>query len=145
MRNDEIGDVSGPIEIERVIDEENGRTFDRLAVEILILDGKKDGQGEKFCSECNVTFETPIPVTRQGYEAEVIGWAHPFLDGNRLMADIFIRYDSPERLLIESGEKIYPSATGIIVDKVGSTVHSFDLKGVALHLSPNSDSRIGAV
>jgi hypothetical protein len=102
--------------IDRVIDGDEVRTFDRHDVEVMILDSRPDWQGESF-EGCQIEVVNPVPVTRDFDRDAVIGWATISQEGNRLVASIFIRYDCPERLLIETGAKMYPAIGGNILGR----------------------------
>lgn len=162
MRNcEKLDDISGPTAVDRVIDETNARTFDMLGVEVLILDNQTDGDNEIF-EGCEVLFENPVPIFRSGPSREsfdlAIGTASLYLEGKRVMADMFLAYDTPERLSIEAGEKLYPAVEGsrLELDMSKATLDSSGIislgplsitkicvRALVLSISPNSDPRIG--
>jgi hypothetical protein len=146
MRSDEIGDLSGPVEVERVIDGADTRTYDKKSVEVLILDGVPDSRDDCFVPHSELTFENPVPVVRA--QDDVIGWATLYRQGKSLMADLFLRYDSEERLLLETGGKLYPGVNGAVTsaefseDFTSRQILAARITHVGLTIHPNIDRRI---
>ncbi len=106
-----------PENVERIIDADEIRTFERKGVEVWILDGFEDGNG---CSHdgCLVEFENPVPVIRENKTDpdNLLGYAALYLQGNVLTADMSLRYDVPERLAIEVCAGVYPSVNGVLLE-----------------------------
>ncbi len=87
--------------IEDVLDTETAKTF---TVKALI--DKVDNKVEI------VAASNPLRVV--GEDGSNVGFATIYMERNMLVADLVINYSSPERLLIETGEKIYASADKFI-------------------------------
>lgn len=123
----------------------NARTYDVLNVEVAVLDGVVDSLEEAFATDCALEYMNPVPLIREG--GEVIGSADLYRTGNVLTADIFLRYDSEERLSLEAGLRIYPSLHGVTK---GVRFTSTEIKEIThakilslkLTSTPNSDHRI---
>jgi hypothetical protein len=151
MPSDEIGDLSGPVEIERVIDGSETRTYDKKGVEVLILDGLPDSVGDAFVAHCELEFENPVPVVRDERGKEIIGTAVLYRQGKSLLADLFLRYDSEERLVLETGGKLYPGVAGAITGAelsdglVHKRIVSARIQRIGLHIASNVDPRISPV
>lgn len=150
MRNEEIGEVSGPIEIERVIDDSDGRVYERKGVELFILDGTYDTEGDAFLPECELIYANPVPIINGAYSEAVIGAADLYREGKSLMADLFIMYDSQERLILETGAKLWATAYGQITKqqpiKGGRiSIYGMHITGVILGNYRNPDPRIASL
>ncbi len=129
---------------DKLLISEGTRTFDLKAVEVLILDGEPDMQGEGFAADCEIEFENPVPITRDHSRAfsDVIGTAVLYRQGRSLVADLFVAYDTPERLCLEQGAGLYPSVGGTTFGRDGQTITQAQITTVALTLARNADPRI---
>lgn len=152
--SEKVVEVSGeeikalPSEGEQIREDTEFKTYDLLAVPVLNLDGVPDSTGDIF-ENCELKFDNPVWLT--------IGWtSSPALDDllgsaslyynpdrTQLLADLFIRYDSPERLLLETGEScLYPSVMGITFAREGPCVRGAKITAIRIGLGRNADSRI---
>lgn len=86
------------VELERVITPETGRTY-RMKGVLMEFDGNVP----------QLVAGTPVETLNDS--GGLIGYATVYVDGNKLLAEIDIDYQTPERLLIETGELLYPAGT----------------------------------
>ena len=132
-----------------ILDEESqARTYDKVGVEIAILDGTSDSRGMSFASDCVIEFNNPVPLTRCPRPSliDIIGTAVLYRQGKQILADMFIRHDSPERLLLEtSSAKLYPAIEEGAQLQEGGVRSHVTIQGISLGLARNLDSRIGPV
>src|SRR5688572_30335510 len=91
-----IGDVSGEIAFDKVINLNDVKLFRRKAV-VAYLEGAVYDFGP-----ASVSFDNPVPVFDD--DDKKLGYAVLKKEGNRLIADISIDYQCEERLLIENGD-----------------------------------------
>lgn len=141
-------------EVENLLDETT-RTYDKQGVEVLILDDVADDVGDRFPPDAELTFENPVPLFRGGGDwnkrlTDYIGSANLYRQGKSLLADFFIIYDSPERLALEIGTRIYPGIMGAIIETRGlpdgtRQITKANIRGIQLHMTRNADSRIPSV
>lgn len=82
---------------------------DTLAVPALlvILDKDPGPAWFAFADDAEIRVEGPVPVKSSDFET-LLGYAHVYQDGKRLLATLFIRKDCPERLDIEQ-RRLYPN------------------------------------
>lgn len=100
-----IGELDGPPVVERVV------TGDTKTLQLKTVLSYLDGVGYDFSEAVLELPEGPVPVYSEA-DRRVIGSASVAIEGNRLVADLFIDYATPERLSIENGEKLYARAFG---------------------------------
>lgn len=93
--------------IERVITEEEGKTYRARAALVKTLEGPFDTKNFQ-----GFTFANPVPVLSA--DGRNIGFANLEWDGRQLMAEVVIEYASQERLLAETGQKIYARPEGYV-------------------------------
>lgn len=91
-----------PLEPVRLIEETDARTFATHAVLLDMTPGKSELYDYSDAALLN---DTPVPVV--GTEGRQIGWATVSQAGNKLVAAIKMDYHCPERLSIQTGEKVY--------------------------------------
>lgn len=99
-----------PPVIERVITEEDGKTYRARACLVKTIEGP-------FATDGFRGFSFPNPVPVHSVDGRRIGFAELEWDGKQLMAEVVIDYASQERLLIETGEKLYARPVGVVVLK----------------------------
>ena len=94
-------------EVDRVIDVAETKT--------LVLNGviAHLSSGSFNFTDTNIFLDNPVPVL--GLSESVVGYANISLQGQSLVAEVSLRYDSEERLLVENGENIYPHLNGEMV------------------------------
>lgn len=104
-REEEVEPLAGVPAVERVVTEEDGRTF-RCRALVAYLDSEVyDLDG------VTVGFSNPVPV--RGISNQVIGFANLWVDGGRILADASIEYASEERLLAETqSQRLYARPYG---------------------------------
>lgn len=103
MNDEEIQPIQGPIEIERVIDGNEVKTYECNGT-LLILDDTSPGQRYEGCE---VFFINPVPVYSD--DDTLIGHCTISVTGKRVDGQFFLDYHTPERLEIEQGiVKLYP-------------------------------------
>lgn len=93
---------------DRVIDETNAKTKILGPVTVLYLDDKVVGQ---LYADATVGWENPVPVWRfngSPDKPDTIGTAVLARDGNKITAQIFLDYNTPERFDIEAGTPLWP-------------------------------------
>ncbi len=144
--NEEIGDLTGPIE--EAYDETNTRTLDRMGVLVAILDDKDVQDGMDFVG-VEVEVDSPVPVIKEGtYRdpslTDILGSANVWVEGDRVYADIFLDYASPERLTIQTGGKLVPALSGYITEREANKIKKITIKHVLL-AGRNTDPRIPAL
>ncbi len=140
---EEIGELSGPEE--KTYDETNARTLDRMGCLVAILD-ENDRQDNMDFLDAEVEFANPIPVIKEGTyvsprPSDILGSANVWVEGDRVYADIFLDYASPERLTIETGGKLVPALSGFILDRDGDKIKKICIKHILLG-GRNTDKRI---
>lgn len=91
-------------EVDRVIDGAETKTLAVKGVVAYLSSGSLD------FTESNIFLDNPVPVL--GLGDSVVGYATISLQGQSLVAELFLRYDSEERLLVENGESLYPHING---------------------------------
>jgi hypothetical protein len=84
---------------ERVFTQEDGRLYERSAIEVW-LPGGPTPRG-LYC------FDKLQGVYRDAKDAKAIGAANLSRSRDTIIADLWLAYDSPERLDIENGEQLY--------------------------------------
>lgn len=144
VQEEPIGELTGPEET--AYDDSNVRTFDRMGALVAILDENDKQDGMDFVG-VEVDFANPIPVLKEGTfnaamrTTDVIGSSNVWIEGDRVYADIFLDYASPERLSIEAGIKLVPALSGYIVERDGAKIKKITIKHILLG-GRNTDSRI---
>lgn len=94
---DVIGDLSGPLPIEPYHDQESARTFSGKGV-VAVLDSPFFD-----FSDTTVLIDGEVPAVRVvDDQGRLLGYANLSLQGPKLVAAFSIRYDSPERLSLET-------------------------------------------
>lgn len=85
----------------RIIEDEDARRFycDATLYDFDILDKHLD---EKVMLD----FTNPVPVYSANRPGIPVGYANAYINGNRLDAEIFMDYSTPERLDIDVGEDV---------------------------------------
>jgi hypothetical protein len=126
---------------------QNARTFDRVGVEVLVVDEQLDSNNQAFAPNCDLNLTSPVPVIRDNNNADIIGSANLYRVGNFVIADIFLRYDCEERLAIEAGCRIYPSVVGTTAnahfDATGTMIlDEIHINAISLGITRNADHRI---
>ncbi|NDD54464.1 hypothetical protein EBZ39_11410 [bacterium] len=91
-------------EVDRVIDGAETKTLAVTGVVAHLSSGSLD------FTDSNIFLDNPVPVL--GLGDLVVGYATISLQGQSLVAEVFLRYDSEERLLVENGESLYPHING---------------------------------
>lgn len=155
--DNEIGGLTGIPAVDKTIEEynpdvgpeygETAHTLDILGVDIQYLDGKDDGSGSIIDEATAIEYNGPVPVYSDiecKYE-QLIGHASLYVENKLLKGDLFIKYNSPERLCIEEGVKLYPALCGTIKVREGAHVKLCGVTGVSLTASKNADDRIKSV
>lgn len=137
------------IEVDRVIDGSDVKTFSVKGVLAFLDSPSLDFTGT------NIYLDNPVPVL--GVSESQVGYASVSLresGAGSLLADVFLRYDSEERLLIETGENLYLKVNGrmFLAEAVqkGSLdmyahktpVLSIYVDSISLSRTSSSDSRI---
>ncbi len=140
---EEIGELSDPEE--KVFDETSARTFDRMGALVAILDESDRQDGMEF-NGVEVDFANPIPVMREGTyvnpkSGDILGSANVWVEGDKVYADVFLDYASPERLTIEAGGKLIPALSCFIVEREGPKIKKIAIKHILL-AGRNTDDRI---
>lgn len=84
-----------------------------------------------------VWYDNPVPVIR-ALDGEQLGYAYLTVDETKIVADVMLLYSTEERLLIETGDKLYaridaevPTATGPLC-----------IGALTISSEPRKDSRI---
>lgn len=146
--DNKIGVLDGNPVVDRVYVQAETKTAEYHDRVVAILDGVPNNNGEIF-SEAEIEFHNPVWVTHASETPNIkniVGSANLSVRDSKVYADIFLMYDSPDRLAIESGLPVKPCLSGyvnsfrrdsndnIVVQKM--TVKSLVL---ALH---NADARI---
>lgn len=109
VQEESIGRLTGPAEIERVVDSETTRLLRCTAV-VLDRDTRMSVDGLYGASAPTPdSTVSPIPVGRKD-SGQVIGTASVVWQGHRLIASLVLVYDCPERLLLQTGERMYAEA-----------------------------------
>lgn len=107
--------------------------------------------GAEIVFDPNCVFEAynPVKITTDENGDDVIGHAHVYTDGKRLLADLFIVSDCPQRLDIETGKKLYPVTSFELLESHGGNTGPTIASRVSVRLIFLSDyapdTRIGAV
>jgi hypothetical protein len=126
-----VGSLTGPAAIERVFTQEETKVFSARAV-LAYLDGPVFDFGA-----CSVAFVSN-PLTVFSDEMRPIGYAAPSIvttaGGRRVLAaEVTIDYATEERLLVETGEALYPRVFGTM--KIpGMALLDFQQRFVPLNL-----------
>jgi len=154
---DEIGDLKGVSAVDRTVEEydpnvgaeegETVHTFDMLGVEIQYLDGQDDQDNAIINKNTVIEYTSPVPVysSIECKASQLLGHASLYIESNCLKGDLFIKYNSPERLGIEEGIKLYPGLCAKLKVRNGATVVSCSVTGITLTINKNIDNRIGPV
>lgn len=106
--NDDINPLPEQIEIERVIDGNETKTYECKGT-VLMLDNNVAGDRYKGCE---VGFTNPVPVKSD--DGTLIGHCVLEVVGRRVEGHFFLNYHTPERLELETkdlGVKLYPEIT----------------------------------
>ena len=148
----EVGDLAGPAPIGEYHDQESARTFSGRGLVAILESPFLDFAAAK------VIIEGPVPVVDDG--GKVIGYASVALQGLKLIAEYSIRYDTPERLSIETqSPPMYFRARGYfgwvggipyqeeVLDLVGSktVVDELAIDGLVLSQTRPTDERVPPV
>lgn len=83
-------------EIDRVIDQSSARTF---SVPAVLMPSWQPVMEE-------LVFQSPVPVVGTDLKTHV-GFATVYREGDRVLAELFLNYSTPERLDIEEKKPIY--------------------------------------
>ncbi len=139
---EEVGSLDNPPPIERVITEENAKTF-QVSTELFIL----DKIGDYDFTNCKVEFSNPVPVKNSS--GTVIGSAVVSVEHSFVHAEVFLDYSTPERLDIQTkATPVYPHLDYNLdgVFKENTVVYEkMYVKAIELRLEPSNDPRIPAL
>lgn len=97
-----------------------------------------------FAYAPKVEVEADNPVEVRGLDEQEIGYATVFVDhdGRRLLADFFLRYDCPERLSIQNGEKLYPTVWFRIIKGPVDSISKVGVLHIKLGFGADADDRV---
>jgi hypothetical protein len=155
--DNKIGELTGIPAVDKTIEEynpdvgpeygETAHTLDILGVDIQYLDGKNVDNYAIIDEFTAIEYNGPVPV----YSSidckleQLVGHASLYVEGKLLKGDLFIKYNSPERLCIEEGVKLYPALCGTIKVREGAHVKLCGVMGISLTVDKNIDDRIKSV
>jgi hypothetical protein len=105
------------------------KTFSFRGVVLELKDGFYD------YSKCKFVFHNPTAVKSQ--DGDLLGYAHVSRSGHKIIADISIDYSTPERLDLQTNQKLYAHATGLwspglIFHDLKSLAYAFPVKEVEI-------------
>jgi hypothetical protein len=85
----------------RIIENEDAR---RYVCDAVLYDFSH--LGRMLAPNVRLEFANPVPVYSENRPGKPVGYADVFLDEDRLMAQMFIDYATPERLDMEIGKEV---------------------------------------
>ncbi|SRR5216683_1185390 len=133
-KQETVWDPMVPSAVDRVIDESDGKTY-HIMTDVYFFDNLD-------YPKVLLNYENPIKVFSEG---KLIGWANVNLGHDRLVADIFIDYATPERLDLENHSfALYPHLMYVFHDTVveDGSIWKMNIYNIILSLHPTEDKRI---
>jgi len=105
--DDTIGPLTGPAEIDRAIDG-NEVSLCRAEAVVLFKDTLEGLCAAHDLAPSDFVFDNPIPVFGIDWDkSSVVGSAVVHWEGDRMIAKVILAYDTPERLILQNGEKLF--------------------------------------
>lgn len=140
--------VEGELKMARVLDLSAVESY-KAKVVLAYLE-PEEGAEIQFDPACVFEVYNPVKVATDEMGEDVIGHANVYTDGKRLLADLFLTRDCPQRLDIETGaKKLYPVTSFELLASCGGAdgpTIATKLQVILIYLSDYApDTKIGAV
>lgn len=139
---DQLSIVEGELKMAKVLDLGAGKALKVRGV-LALIDAAPQAEYQ-FASDCTFEVYNPIKVTSDEEGEDVIGHANVYTDGKRLLADMFITRECPQRLDIENKKNLFPVTSFELIETEGDVFQRLLVRHVYLS-SVNPDERLPAI
>jgi hypothetical protein len=139
---DQLSIVDGELKMAQVLDLGAGKALKVRGI-LAFLEAAPEAEYQ-FAPDCKFEVYNPIKVTSDEEGEDVIGHANVYTDGKRLLADMFITRECPQRLDIENKKNLFPVTSFELLETEGDVFKRLLVRHVYLS-SVNPDERLPAI
>lgn len=139
---DQLSIVEGELKMAKVLDLGAGKALKVRGV-LALLDAAPQAEYQ-FAPDCTFEVYNPIKVSSDEEGEDVIGHANVHTDGKRLLADMFITRECPQRLDIENKKNLFPVTSFELLETEGDVFRRLLVRHVYLS-SVSPDERLPAI